>query len=104
MNASPSHIVTTLAALAFAGSALAAQSRPMTSSAPDAVVAIVGATLIDGTGGPAMSNTTIIVRGKRIAAIGPRATVAIPSGAQVVDATGKYATPGFIDTNVHLSL
>jgi imidazolonepropionase-like amidohydrolase len=94
----------TLAALAFAGSALAAQSRPMTSSAPERVVAIVGATLIDGTGGPALPNATIIVRGKRIAAAGPRASVAIPAGAQVVDATGKYATPGFIDTNVHLSL
>lgn len=104
MNTSSSHAVMTLAALAFAGSALAAQSRPTTSSAPEKVVAIVGATLIDGTGGPAVPNTTIIVRGQRIAAVGPRATVAIPPGAQVVDAAGKFATPGFIDTNVHLSL
>jgi imidazolonepropionase-like amidohydrolase len=104
MNKGPSHIIAALAALATAASALAAQARPIASPAPDAVIAIVGATLIDGTGGPALPNTTIIVRGKRIVAVGPRPSVAIPPGAQVVDAAGKYATPGFIDTNVHLSL
>ena len=104
MNTSPSRIVTALAAVSIAGSALAAQARPTPPPAQGAVIAIVGATLIDGTGGPALPNATIIVRGKRIVAVGPRATVAIPAGAQVVDATGKYATPGFIDTNVHLSL
>ena len=40
---------------------------------------ITGATLIDGTGSPALPNATIIVRGKRITAVGPRATVAIPA-------------------------
>src|SRR6185312_14427604 len=40
----------------------------------------------------------------RIVAVGQRASVSIPAGARVIDATGKFATPGFIDTNVHLSL
>jgi imidazolonepropionase-like amidohydrolase len=70
----------------------------------DTVIAIVGATLIDGNGGAPMTDATIVVRGKRIAAVGPRASVAVPRGARVIDGTGKYATPGFIDTNVHLSL
>jgi imidazolonepropionase-like amidohydrolase len=95
-----------------AGGALAAMSTLQAQSPsarnsgapPDAIVAIVGATLIDGNGGPAVPDATIVVRGKRIAAVGPRAQVAVPSGARVIDATGKYATPGFIDTNVHLSL
>jgi imidazolonepropionase-like amidohydrolase len=105
MNTRSSHIVMAVAAAAaIARSALVAQPRPTPSSAPDRVVAIVGATLIDGNGGPAIPNTTIIVRGKRIAAVGPRASVSIPTDAQVVDASGKYLTPGFIDTNVHLSL
>ena len=51
-----------------------------------------------------MNDATIVVRGKRIAAVGPRAATPLPKGALVVDGTGKYATPGFIDTNVHFSL
>src|SRR5678815_4153262 len=74
------------------------------SAAPDTLIAIVGATLIDGAGGAVVSDATIIVRGKRIAAVGPRASVRVPAGARIVDGTGKFATPGFIDTNVHLSL
>ena len=77
-------------------------ARP--SDAADTLIAIVGATLIDGTGAPAVSDATIVVRGKRIAAVGPRASVRVPAGARVVDGTGKFTTPGFIDTNVHLSL
>lgn len=70
---------------------------------PD-VSAIVGATLIDGNGGPAVPDVTIVVRGERIAEIGPRATVSVPRDAHIVDAVGKFATPGFIDTNVHFAL
>src|SRR5215468_2646335 len=39
-----------------------------------------------------------------IAIVGPRASVRVPAGARIVDGTGRFATPGFIDTNVHLSL
>jgi imidazolonepropionase-like amidohydrolase len=70
----------------------------------ETVTALVGATLIDGHGGPPVPDVTIVVRGNRIAQIGPRASVAVPPGAHVVDASGKFATPGFIDTNVHISL
>ena len=44
------------------------------------------------------------MRGKRITEIGPRASVTVPRNARVIDAKGKFATPGFIDTNVHISL
>jgi imidazolonepropionase-like amidohydrolase len=67
-------------------------------------VAIVGATLIDGNGGPAISNAVIVITGDRISAIGARGNVSIPPGATVIDAAGRYVVPGFIDTNVHLSL
>jgi imidazolonepropionase-like amidohydrolase len=68
------------------------------------LLAIVGATVIDGNGGPAMPDATILIRGKRIVAVGPRSAVPIPRGARRIDADGKFVTPGFIDTNVHLSL
>ncbi len=35
---------------------------------------------------------------------GPRASVRIPDGVRTIDAKGRFITPGFIDTNVHLSL
>src|SRR5262249_1270220 len=41
---------------------------------------------------------------ERITAVGPRASTKVPSGAEVIDATGKFIVPGFIDTNSHLSL
>jgi imidazolonepropionase-like amidohydrolase len=67
-------------------------------------VAIVGATLIDGNGGAPLPDSAIVVDGARITAIGPRASVRIPAGAKTVNASGAFVVPGFIDTNVHLSL
>jgi imidazolonepropionase-like amidohydrolase len=86
--------------------ALFAPAAGQRNSAPasESVIALVGATLIDGNGGPAVPDATIIIRGNRIAAVGPRASVTVPRGARVIDAAGKFATPGFIDTNVHISL
>ncbi len=57
---------------------------------PDAnhVVAILGATLIDGRGGPPVPDAAIVVRGERIIAVGKRAAVNIPSGAEVINAGG----------------
>jgi imidazolonepropionase-like amidohydrolase len=67
-------------------------------------MAIVGATIIDGNGGPPLANGTIVLTGNRISAVGPAGSVDVPRGAQVIDGTGKFVTPGFIDSNVHLSL
>jgi imidazolonepropionase-like amidohydrolase len=97
------------AALVLLPLAAHAQRNPvspprMTPAAADTLIAIVGATVIDGNGGTPLADATIVVRGKRIAAVGPRASVTVPKGARVIDGTGKYVTPGFIDTNVHLSL
>lgn len=71
---------------------------PATSAASTAV-AIVGGTVIDGNGGPPLRDATIIVQGQRIAALGPSDSVAVPLGARVIDATGKFVTPGLIATN-----
>jgi imidazolonepropionase-like amidohydrolase len=66
--------------------------------------AIVGGTLIDGTGREPVRDAVVVVRGDRIAAAGPRGSISVPRDATVIDAAGKFVTPGFIDTNVHLSL
>ena len=57
-----------------------------------ATIAITGGTV--ATAGPAgtIENGTVIVRDGKVAAVGRG--LAIPPGATVVDATGKYVTPG----------
>ncbi|HEX3877805.1 MAG TPA: amidohydrolase family protein, partial [Bryobacteraceae bacterium] len=67
-------------------------------------IAITGATVIDGNGGAPKADAVIVIQDKRIASIGDRASAQVPVGAQVIDAAGKWVVPGFIDTNVHLSL
>ena len=60
-------------------------------------------TLIDGTGWPAVQ-TSVMVRGERIVAIGPgpfAVTMEYP-GTRIIDATGKYLMPGLWDVHVHL--
>jgi len=60
-------------------------------------IAIVGATLVDGSGSPGVPNTTVIVRGDRIESVGG----AVPADAQVIDAKGLTLAPGFIDMHNH---
>jgi imidazolonepropionase-like amidohydrolase len=52
--------------------------------------------------GPAIDKGTIVIRGSRIEALG--ANVAVPAGAQVVDAKGGELYPGFIDARTTLGL
>jgi len=45
---------------------------------------------------------TVLTRGDRIAAIGPRAAVTVPDDAIVIQGQGRYLTPGLTDAHVHL--
>ncbi|MFN8571105.1 MAG: amidohydrolase family protein [Gemmatimonadaceae bacterium] len=92
------------AVVVLGGPSRAQAQRNPTRPSADSVVAIVGATLLDGNGGAPLSDAVIVIRGTRVMAVGARATTAIPKGARVIDASGKYLTPGFVDTNVHVSL
>jgi parallel beta-helix repeat protein len=64
--------------------------------------ALVGGTLIDGTGAPALADATVVIRDGRIADAGPRARVAIPSDAAAVDVTGRTLLPGLWDMHGHI--
>jgi imidazolonepropionase-like amidohydrolase len=52
--------------------------------------------------GPPIERGTVVLRDGKIAAVG--ADVAVPAGARVVDATGKWVTPGLFDSNSQLGL
>jgi len=65
--------------------------------------AIIGATLVDGTGAPPLRDAVVVVRGDRIEAVGAHGRVEVPQGAAVVDAEGRHLLPGMIDAHVHVS-
>ena len=66
------------------------------------LLAVVGATLIDGRGESPVSNGVVIVRGEKIVAAGERKSTTIPQGAEVFDARGLTLLPGFIDSHFHI--
>ena len=66
-------------------------------------LALVGATLIDGSGAPPVHDAIVVVSGGRITAAGPRASVTIPRGATRIDVAGKYIIPGLWDMHAHYS-
>lgn len=71
------------------------------SSEPAAVTAIMGGLLIDGTGRPPVEDSVVLLRGGKIVAAGPAASVPIPRGAEFVDAKGKSVLPGLWEMHAH---
>jgi imidazolonepropionase-like amidohydrolase len=66
------------------------------------IIAITGATLIDGRGGAPLPDAVVVIRGDKIAAVGTRQTIVIPKGADVVEARGLTLLPGLIDSHFHI--
>ncbi len=75
--------------------------NPPASPDESRVVAIVGGTLIDGTGSDPIADSVVIVRGDKIEAAGSRATIEIPAEATQFDAVGLTVLPGLIDAHFH---
>ena len=67
-----------------------------------AALAIVGATVIDGSGAEPVPDATVVVRDGRIESVGPSAEVEAPADAEVLDAAGKYLVPGLINAHGHV--
>src|SRR3954468_19976587 len=59
--------------------------------------AFLGAVLIDGTGGPPLSNSIVLTAADRIRAAGPRSSIPIPSEADKIDGSGKCIVPTPVD-------
>src|SRR5271154_2139229 len=64
-------------------------------------IALVGGTLIDGTGRDPVPDSVVVIEKGRIVDAGPKSRVKIPSGAQKVDARGKTILPGLWDMHAH---
>ena len=64
-------------------------------------VAIVGGTLIDGSGRAPLEDAAVVILNGRIQAVGKRGELAIPQDAEVIDAKGMSILPGLIDGHCH---
>ncbi|MCY2938871.1 MAG: hypothetical protein NTV55_11015 [Planctomycetota bacterium] len=53
---------------------------------------------------PVIERGTLLVRGGKIAALGPVGSMAIPADARVIDCEGKVIIPGLVDTHSHLGI
>jgi imidazolonepropionase-like amidohydrolase len=79
---------------------LAAEAAAQDAPTP---VALVGATLIDGTGAAPVRDAAVIVRAGRIACVGTRAACPVPPGVETRDLVGRWIIPGLVDGHVHYS-
>ncbi|HUP65321.1 MAG TPA: amidohydrolase family protein [Thermoanaerobaculia bacterium] len=71
---------------------------------PTGKIALVGARIITMRGNEVIEDGTVVVERNRITAIGPRASVAVPSDARRIDVAGKTIIPGLIDVHWHGSM
>ncbi len=70
---------------------------------PEKGLAITGARLFDSASGTSRPGTTVVVVGDKIQAVGPDGSVAIPPGAEVMEARGRTLLPGLWDLHTHLT-
>jgi imidazolonepropionase-like amidohydrolase len=69
---------------------------------PSGAAVLRGGRAITMNGREVIDDADIVVRDNRIEAVGARGSVSVPSGARVIDITGRTVVPGFVDTHGHL--
>jgi imidazolonepropionase-like amidohydrolase len=88
-------------AAAIALALIVSHEAPRAQATRSSVVAIRGGTVFTITRGT-IQNGTVVLRDGKIAAVGGPNT-AIPSGAEIVEAAGRFVTPGIIDAHSHIA-
>ncbi len=71
-------------------------------SAPPQGFAVRAGRLFDSKSGAMLKDQVVVIKGDRIAAVGPADRVSIPPGAEVIDLSRATVLPGLIDRHVHL--
>ena len=69
---------------------------------PSGTVVLRGARAVTMVGDEVIENADIVVRDNRILAVGARGSVQVPSGADVIDVSGRTVVPGFVDAHAHM--
>ncbi len=93
--------VGTFVELAAADAVTALETMGAGQPRPDSLLALVGGTLIDGTGAAPVPDAAIVIRNGRIVSVGPRSEVQVPTGARVVSTTGLTMMPGLWEMHAH---
>ncbi|MGH3759962.1 amidohydrolase [Actinophytocola sp.] len=65
--------------------------------------AVTGGYVVPVDGDP-IEGGTVLVEGGRIVAVGPEADVDVPDDAEIVDASGTWVLPGFIESHGHVGV
>ena len=65
--------------------------------------AIIGSTIIDGTGSDPLRNGTILIEDGKIVEVGNADQIKLGSDVERIDAIGKFTMPGIIDSHVHVT-
>ena len=68
----------------------------------DRVIALEGATLIDGAGGAPKQDVLIVIRNGHIEAIARVNEIPVPRGAERINLAGKTVIPGLVDAHAHV--
>jgi imidazolonepropionase-like amidohydrolase len=63
---------------------------------------IIGAVLIDGQGGPPLTNSVVVLSGDRIRAAGPASAIPIPAEADKIDGSGRYLMPALVAISANI--
>jgi imidazolonepropionase-like amidohydrolase len=82
--------------------AIAAATTPLPGQGTPVVpIAITHVTVIDGSSPRPRPDQTVIVEGRRIAAVEPASSARVPLAARVLDGRGRFLIPGLWDMHVH---
>ena len=65
--------------------------------------AIIGSTIIDGTGSDPLRNGTILIEDGKIVEVGNADQIKLGPDVERIDAIGKFTMPGIIDSHVHVT-
>jgi imidazolonepropionase-like amidohydrolase len=65
--------------------------------------AIIHVTVIDATGAAPQADSTVVVQGTKILAVGPASSTVVPRGAKLIDGSGEFLIPGLADMHIHLT-
>jgi imidazolonepropionase-like amidohydrolase len=69
--------------------------------AADPAVVLQHVVVVDVATGALHPDSTVVIENGHIGAVGPAATVLVPKGARLVDASGEFLIPGLWDMHVH---